>query len=1090
MSNRATSPPSAKSMLTATSSSPPSPPPIVVVAPNNGQSKQPGQENNNMVEISIDTSSHLVDIRQQDSGSNQSGSDSGLGYTNSISSDNSSFIAATSQDQTASKQSIINNNISNGNNNNTLLKHNSPSSSITSQIPKEVELTAIDETKTSSIEENKKQSFELGFKVDHAPQLQFKSDDELGRRPRDALHRANELVSTIQPPAPVIKSLLKKSSQFNDGNGTTNQHQKHNRNVSFNQTVIVFCEETELPSSVDQFDPPVGYQDSMSSSEPPEDYCDHENERIEKNPVDVYDNETSVANFGRVLKNRPVSNLNDDPLFSLLDNDSLLESFKINCEDFSEDDFPINYLNSSHSYLCNDAISDYDSDSESSLCVERDRHCSTLPPVTKSAKQHVEKDASVDTKPSSNCQDKPTSSPSNAVMEELVSLCQPNQPKNLKDERLSSRSTKPSGNQKSMPARMKVSTVDSNHSKRNLSRKEDADSKLKPESGQNFSAKKLQPDRHSADEHLDATRLTPMVIKQSTVEPVSLSKPIIVRSNLEQSSNTDRAFNLESTIITSGPQSLVAQEQPILMKECNVPNETVTSTTQAQKLQHSNQTIVNTSQMPPSQLNNQPSCQICRVIESNRSQTNPEQKAANQQDVRAVKSFNHNNVERENHESQPNQVTFVKAPDNQPIVFNQSCVSCREALIKQQQATQEIASARTDAQPVRSVTYQLVYVVDQKGNRVRALSVRPAFNAPVASLQQAVLAGRRILIAQNGQRFRNPISFTDQINNLQNNPQVTAHPQCNQNLLSNSNTQQYRIIETAQLQNTQQAQHHMELRGPQIPYIRGVPPIQKVPLESFGLRQHTVYYVRQPLDTQNIRQSHDVTRPNYRSFPDPHEIRRLDGLRGPTTAMSLSRGDHNLKSEVSSNANIKSDESARRVDISREDVDDPTFGFSKRPSVKVVSTISSNSPLSTLTTQSYASSNTNILNPNHDHCLNPNNISTLRHCTVNQPESTRPVSLVVMGSQTLDRRSASSQQNRGVKENIPSTSSMSNIHGTFVGIPPTKVNNTSTNQQQQRISNVQLINPTINKITSKGMSYSSVKRWLSSKLTHTNPSAN
>lgn len=1093
MSSGATSPPSEKSSPTAAAAAAATTP-VVALAANNGNIKQPASENsiNNMVEISIDTSSQFVNIRQQDSGSNQSGSDSGLGYTNSISIDNSSFIVATSQDQAESKhQSIVINSSKSGNtssSNNTLSMNNSPSSSsITKQANKGIELgNTIEETRTSSIE-LKKQSSELGFKSDHAPQLRFTNDDHdgddvLGRH-HNVTHRNDELVSAVQPYAPIIKSLLKKSSQFNDAN---HKPTKHNRNVSFNQTVIVFCEETEMPSSVDQFDPPVGYQDSIRSFEPPDDYCDHKNERVDENSNDVTDKGSKIAaaaKVNRVLNNtnkKSASDLNDDQLFGLLDNGSLLESFKLNREDFSEDDFPINYLNSSHSYLCNDAISDYDSDSESSLYIEREKQNSILPSVTKSA-QLIGNYSHVDIKLKSKGIEK-SKSPSDGDKN-----AQLNNNRNYpKDELPSTRSTKVAVNQKSMPARMKVSTVDSSHLKRNsnLNRKEDADQKSKLDSSQSVvgnNSKQLQLERKQPGESLDTPNLAPMVIKQSTVEPISLSKPIIVRnnfSNFEQLTNVDRAPDRESKFVTSGTQSLTASKQPGKMKECNTSSETIIN--QPQKIQQISQANVN--MMPPTSQSNEPTCQICRVIESNRSQTNPEHKAINSQDAQPVKSFSHNSVERETCESQPNQIQFIKAPDDQPVVFNQSCVSCREALMKQQQPAQENTCARTTTQPVRAVAYQLVYVVDQKGNRVRALSVRPAFNAPVTSVQQASLAGRRILIAQNGQRFQYPISINDQATNNLQKDLVNPTPQWGQNPMSNNNTQQYRLIDSAQAQITQQAQHNKELRGQQVSCIRGILPVQKVPLESSGLRQHTVYYVRQPLDNQNIRQSCDATRSNYRSFPDPHEIRRLDGLKGPTATMSLSHwSDHNTGPKVSNDA--RSETNASRNEFPREDVDDPTFGFSNRPSVKVVATSSSHTSSSNPNSQSYATSNMKILDSNQEHHLNSSNVNTLKRYVANQPVNVRPVSLVVMGSQTLDRRLASSQQVRGIKENIPTTNSMSNIHGTLTGIPPNKVSNMNLNQQQQGISNVQIIDPNIDKLTPKGTSYSSFKRWLSSKLT-------
>jgi ribosomal protein L31 len=153
-----------------------------------------------------------------------------------------------------------------------------------------------------------------------------------------------------------------------------------------------------------------------------------------------------------------------------------------------------------------------------------------------------------------------------------------------------------------------------------------------------------------------------------------------------------------------------------------------------------------------------------------------------------------------------------------------------------------------------------------------------------------------------------------------------------------------------------------------------------------ALRNHTVYYVRQPLGSQDFRQSTgSVATSVARSFPDVHEIRRLDGIRAPIESPGLIQAMNHantLPEQPASKSVVQhqSKDENRSLKLRRDESDDPTFGFSRRPAVKVV----------TNATREFQTQSTGRANQN----LN-----------LNQAVGSNSHPRLLVGSQTLDRKS-------------------------------------------------------------------------------------
>lgn len=1052
----------------------------------------------NVVEIVVDTSIPIDNVQQQDSGSNQSGSDSGLGYTNSISSDNSSFTATTGTEHEQNGQrNNINNIVNNISGESKIVDaYSSSEANKSSAGIASVSATSIN---TDGDLNNNNSNF---INANHLTK-QTVADTPLS----DALNLNGS--GPGETSVPIMKSLLKKPSSTISTETGPRQAKSHNRTVSFNQTVIVFCEEIESSSPSDKCEPPSGYQDHAfgggATFEPPDDYCDLKQNNLK---IKTYDQSYGTITsddldvFDKAVGD-DATGLTDEQLFGLLERESLMDTLKLNCDSGSDDDddnndyigkCSITQLNSNRNYLSNDALSD--SESESFAEQHKRDKTSAISPVIRCSnniKPKKDSDAKQTLGRNSDLQIPPQQQQTNSTVkcqQETNKTHSPSTKKFSKDEHsnislsdsndLHDAQKKSNHSQRSTSARMKVSTVDANHSRRSASgRKEEHDVKSKSEPTQTklenqHQQQQQQQQPHDAKDQRslqnESTRTSAMMIRQSNVDPVTLFRPVIVDDELVDRFRPPTALKpaTDATTKSSTSQSLTALTKTVHDQISNDHYQQLHQHQQAYQRHdslsfsnkppvHQTQTGIatnnnNNNKHPPNQ--SQPACHICKAIETDCCLPDNEPKNSTNRDDSSTQLKPNNSQHQVGQITYTNQYyNYVNAPTSQPAVLNPSCTSCREAAASMQRNNAQNGFPTMSHLPANQpMAYQLVYVVDQKGNRVRALQVvGPAFRSPNAIAN----ADRRILVAQAGHRFPNPSSVASQqapqfihripqnVIQVANTQSLTVgqaqsiHQACNtdQAGVGQNNNPHVQILSNIGLAQQQQ-QHRMQ---------------QQIPV---GMRHHTVYYVRQPLGAQNIRHSFDSTGSGSKSFPDAHEIRRLDGLRAPTTNLNISQ-----KSETPPNSAMRPPHQVvkQKIGVREEEADDPTFGFSKRPSVKVVATnISRSASIHTNTRPKPVSQGVEAL-LNQDQMAN-NNIGFSSQGNTNHMNVLRPVSLVLMGSQTLGRRNPTQANQQPCsstrsKENIPSTSSMSNIHGAYT----TYLNKpgTNTDHHQPRISGYQ-----------------------------------
>lgn len=813
---------------------------------------------------------------------------------------------------------------------------------------------------------------------------------------------------------PLIRSSLKKAR---DRSVDPSTKAKHNRNVSFNQTVIVFCEEIETSSPSETFEPPLDYQDTPINDE----YQDLPG-GIRGGLSRDFKSQNAYVNDDFDILSKIVgddaSSLTDDQLFGLLENGSLLKNF-----DLDEDDkaLTIDRLNSDHSYLCHNAISD--SESESSLTI--DTRCKQAPairvkPMHPSAHYKEPTPNSFETNQAAGNQ-----SLSKNDHEKSINYRINSQPADSSHE---SHHIEPilTAHQRSMPARVKVSTIDNN-----LKRQQKLTTTQLDEADLGVQTSSCPKVIHSIKQN--TSKSEPMIVRLTNVEPAILSKSQL-RDDLSanvtakgqaptRENDEDNVYSqtiatrpnfTSSSIITSDNQMssrdnrLVDQhkQQPrdsssSQQKASHVPNQTTSNVVNAQ--------VIQTSQ----------ACHICRAIESNlhhnefvargertslmtnngstlhsnRTTTTTDQP----QQQRIVRSHQYHGSSSATIGSQDQQKQLQLVPTSQS-----SCVSCRESIARQQHqncitqpARPDLTNNLPDQQQARPIACQLVYVVDQCGNRMKALqvvgpapmglhnnqSVRPIMIATDNCRLPAPSAG------QNWTRMSNP---TGQVLGAVRSAPIQMNVKNPHTLNSDHGVQPAEVSSSALAQ-----QQRMQIVNHSAP------------------RNHTIYYVRQPLGAQDFRQSSSSTANSAtRSFPDVHEIRRLDGIRAPTESPGLIQtiNHANISPGQPGNAHVSQQfklEDSKCVKLRRDDSDDPTFGFSRRPAVKVVTNAMRESQM-----QAIGKANQNF------------------NQAAATPESHQRL---LTGSLTLDRKSLNRDQSsqREVKENIPSTSSMSNINKTL-----------------------------------------------------------
>lgn len=1028
-----------------------------------------------LVQITIDTTTSLVDPRQQDSGSNQSGSDSGLGYSNSISSDNSTVLAINLASSHHTAEQSSNNRIP-LKDSCTLDANNNDSSA--KQLPagiREPSLTPLSKSELSSIDEtginaptrvssdtsraSRKASTTTTFRPEKAAadKITHLDTDQDQKSLEQPLKTNSELEQS--PNAPVLRSLLKKSLPSSGSNdGISRASLKHSRNVSFNQTVIVFCEEIEAPSPCagDHLQPHPSYGESLDAFEPPVDYCDrnedttseinsrgelaqikslryssHKSDDIHaaarspsnKQASDVprdskraeldedsqdedYDDkddddterdsyhdvrvdngyldshahsrETRLAKQlpvpngcdNQLLTRRDVPSLTNDQILGLLENENLFETLKLNLEDLSEDDFPINQLSSSHGYLCDGAMSDYDSDSESSYCHndEGKREKAILNSHTSN------KLVSGALKSSHQVTGR------TYVSKNKADKVSPNA--KIKESSRDDIAQHASGNPicKSLPARVKVSMLDNNQTRKSHNAKADGDLRNRFDS-------EVTDITSSLRRHIVQTS-NPMTAK--TEDPrtgISSTKQncneLPSRSKCALPSNRSPIYESNMKMNHAQTSKHITEAPPLSISASNKRNEDIvpdssTSTfgTHSLRQQPANRSAVSLPQEAPA-------CHMCRALEISRSQANQDGKVGEPFKT-YIGSFDQRGS------MMSNQVQPPTVPQNQTAIFDKSCLSCREASIGRIQPPTLQRGPLMDQSAV-PVAYQVVHLIDQKGNRIRALSlVQPGQHG----LNQQLVAGRRYLIAPQGLRYPNPASLSGNTNGLTNSNLVDS---ADKHLLD-PNLAHYKVVRSIpvhQISSASTQPGNLQCNTSHETFNV----MQRTMTENPNLRQHTVYYVQKPLDSQNIRQSFN---PTVKSFPDPHEIRRLDGLKAPTPPPFNSTGPDQNRMFNSTQV--------------RDENDDPTFGFSNRPSVKVVAPSSSSSgPQNT-----FRAINEPGFNAKH-YEVNANDVN-------NQSRPSVKSSAIIYGSHTLEKKHTNHHSSI-LRDSITSTNSMTNIHG-------------------------------------------------------------
>lgn len=185
---------------------------------------------------------------------------------------------------------------------------------------------------------------------------------------------------------------------------------------------------------------------------------------------------------------------------------------------------------------------------------------------------------------------------------------------------------------------------------------------------------------------------------------------------------------------------------------------------------------------------------------------------------------------------------------------------------------------------------------------------------------------------------------------------------------------------------------------------------------------HTVFYVQQPLNTNSGQSA---------NFPDAQEVRRLDGIR-------MKPAQENERDEqVEGSSCLNSSDSTyagNSHQLVGSDEDDPTFGFSARPSVRGL--VSS--------------------------CINAaNNRNELNNCVVEKGDNyvvAKAKNIIISGAQTISRMSGSGSQQVPVEGLTSTSQSMSNLKGFLmsnqnIGLKTANVTTISGNNVAKNTSN-------------------------------------
>lgn len=836
----------------------------------------------------------------------------------------------------------------------------------------------------------------------------------------------------------LLKSLLKKnttdrcSKADNSNRKNNNNNNGRTKTVTFNQTVIVFCEE------VDTLSMPVAFTDEIDHVENVDHYIENDDqENIEFDLSNLDQDNVRNNNTRTNIKGGSALDIEKQQRYDRVSNISVRErllrqilaatgdsspmsrlkyaQFDQDCDDISdEDDLPPKFYESNEGYLCNEAISDYDSDSESSLAIFDLKQRSKESTVT----------VDHSSKPLAPTRSTSDFNNNNNLLKEDHSKAKSARLKVSTVPEMSNSSTQASQQQPAIIGKSRPANISSSKAS-SLNRKE-----LDNIGGYTIIVKQptATSDINTPDiTTLETTKEVPIHPRQlsyhnnhdqklihqqqqhlqqhmaNQVDPISLSKanilhPLnssIVDSKLSSQSMISRTISdliklpadRESNAInrsinqnTSRPIKDITnnKSQGIVCDDNQTRNDVSSSVNRVARIQRNTQptTVGNSiSQRTNDGLGpvQQVSCHLCKaLLESTMRDELSQKPIIGLQQQELHKQQHQSNIVPDN---MCNQIKLIRpnaSGANINIIqqpYLTSCVSCKQDTIgsnKSQQNQQNIPanstqdglqgqSTQSESNVARSLpAYQLVYAINQNGDRVRALSY--IGSAPVTDqgnvvgLNRVLYQGRGIILARpadirvqqdtvaglgmtNGQA-QGAIPRNISNNNIANNIRYPAVSTSQSFIAQAVSVPQFSKI-NARYSDEQQKQQ---------PTSENLTIKPKV---TVPLRQHTVYYLRQPLNVASVGQACELVDRNTSSssFPQPHQVRLLDGLKAPPTLNSTLQMNHSHvinsnRGQVFSNQTTMIQQPHRGSCISRtlEDIDDPSFGFSQRPMVKVVAT--------------------------------------------------------------------------------------------------------------------------------------------------------
>lgn len=802
-----------------------------------------------------------------------------------------------------------------------------------------------------------------------------------------------------------LKSLLKKPGP----------RARHNRHVTFDQTVIVFCEELD-PTFVSNegrnaFDPPSEYSDNSRPFDPPDDYRDDDaissDEELDvrdyddvfgRNNNDMLCCDLDIETEQR-LKNIIMgggNNLGDDQILGMLKDDALLQAISMTVDELGEEDFPIHF-NSHLSSSLDEQISD--GEIEANVLNHSIKDSATTSKETILACQrvdHAENINKVQSKKENSVATSVSLANNKTPIEQNLNKTQFEQ--NLNKTQLEQNLNKTEIEQNLIkahstdvtntsnrttdkiheqdPCKNKISTNERNiENTQHLSHSDESKDResFNDDKEQKFSSYQQVPgvdskakydsdlNRPKGEKDFIADRKS-VTIRQAVVEPALVSKAVVTnnqehmriqidrckqcekndgnltsscqkQSCLQSSSSNSSNLCNSATIIRINPQKTSAQ-----------PGPSIQGTVDINCSKNLNEVPI---VIPPRVTEQKSTCHLCRnmlsdknIIVNNKVPCNPS--TTSESPMYALPAGEQKTVQIMTRQIAPSRLPDLSANNlNQNYVIQPQVPRpcCEAARSYQTIGLPTSLGSEICPPPAR----QLVYFVDQHGNVVGTGSIPIAKAHYLSSqLNNKVCANQTPNCTSN-----QPLGHPNQA--FQGGPRLPIGTTiyCNDancSLLKNSAKKLYI---PAMDPRTHLGQSTSQLPSTPRPNLYKANMVKDDKVSSTTRSGHTVYYIQHPLDKPPIKNYGQPSNPNMKSqFPNAHEIRRLDGLNAPplthNTSTLLAHKQTALDAGELETFVIQDqrrlDKIRRRYSKSSADeAEDPSFGFSKRPSVKVIS---------------------------------------------------------------------------------------------------------------------------------------------------------